>query len=97
MYFITVFEHLPDTYLNTGDMRCWGYYRIYDNAVDVVLNNRTDINEGIYNYCVIEEIGEGLASYPKTRWFYKFNKNDNKYEPIEDPEEVKHVCNFAIG
>lgn len=42
-----------------GD-RTWGWFGDFERAEDVVLNNRTDIFEYLYNYACIEEVGEGV-------------------------------------
>ncbi|MDN5317612.1 MAG: hypothetical protein PWR08_1737 [Thermoanaerobacterium sp.] len=54
--------------------------------------------ETCYNYALIEKIEQGLYQADnQNRWFYKFSRETGIYEPIEEPEEVKHWCNFAIG
>lgn len=94
-YFITVFcgynEYGP------YDMRCWGYYPNLEDAIDTLTNNITDLWEACYTYGVIERIGPGIAAYAEKCGFYKYNANIDKYEPIDEPEELKHYCNFAIG
>ncbi|SNX54151.1 hypothetical protein [Thermoanaerobacterium sp. RBIITD] len=98
MYFITVIEDFDKDYGVKGCSRCVGYYNTFEKANKAVRENKCDLWETCYNYAVIEKIEEGLyqTSYEK-RWFYKFDCDKGIYEPIEEPEEVKHWCNFAIG
>jgi len=97
MYFITGIEKLDEDYGVTGS-RCFGYYKTFENADIAVRNNCCDINETIYNYAVIEFIEEGIHSICiDQRWFYKFDYDNGIYEEIDEPEEVKHSCNFSIG
>ena len=104
MYFITTIEHLPKgDYLSMGDCRCVGYYNDFNKSEEAVINNYCNIWETIYDYCVIESILEGLYQYAhgikygEDRWFYKFNKENKKYEKINEPIEFEHVCGLAIG
>lgn len=97
MYFITVIEDL-DPEWGTKGTRCVGYKKTFKNADQAVRENWCDINETIYNYAVIEFFKDD-AIYPTCleRWFYKFNYEKSIYKSIEEPIEVKHFCNFAIG
>jgi hypothetical protein len=105
MYFITTIEHLPQgDYMEMGDTRCIGYYNNFEKAEEAVINNYCDIWETCYNYCVIEKIPEGLYQYAvgskyadNDRWFYKYNKETNQYNFIEEPIEFEHLCGLAIG
>lgn len=33
----------------------------------------------------------------KIIWFYKYDRDLNKYIEIKEPEYIKHFCSFAIG
>ena len=64
MYFITTIGHLPEgNYKDMGSTRCVGYYENFNDADETVRNNRCDIWETIYDYCMIEKVDEGLNSY----------------------------------
>lgn len=78
------------TYGSTAFM---GFYHDFNDAVESVIENACDINEHCYNYAVVEEILPGLYSYPRPRWFYKFNREKNEYEPIEEPKFMNHIAN----
>lgn len=98
MYFITTLQiqnKLDNLVL--GDKRCIGYFETFDEAENIVLNNIGDIEETIYNYCVIENIPAGLYQYDQNAKWYKFNNVEEVYEPCEKPKELKHYVGFGIG
>lgn len=97
MYFITGIKDL-DKEWGTKETRCFGYKKIFEEADQAVKENWCDINETIYDYAVIEYIEEGIHQVCfEKRWFYKFNYDKEIYEAMDEPEEVKHFCNFSIG
>lgn|SRR5690554_3614814 len=103
IYTITTFEELDNEYGGiAGSSRCVGYYDNFKDADEVVKNNLGDIFETIYNYAVIEKVEAGLYPACLERQFYKIHvENDDyrnvTYEPIDEPECVKCIVNFAIG
>lgn len=100
MYFITVFDKCEpnDQYFaEFGCQRTWGYYPEYEWAAAALHENRTDMNEGCYEYAVIEKIGYGLCVIANERQWFKWDKEKCGYFEIEEPECVKHLVNFAIG
>lgn len=103
IYTITVTEKLDidatTGFPDFGSSSVPGWYAKKEDAVTAVENNACDINETCYDYAIIEEIKEGLYGMPLTnhRWFYRFNHNNGKYEPIHEPECLKHFCGFAMG
>ncbi|HEY8805249.1 MAG TPA: hypothetical protein VIM42_09145 [Clostridium sp.] len=97
MFFITGIEQLNVDY-GVTDSRCFGYKETFKEADQSVRENCCDINETIYDYAVIEYIESGLhQTCLAKRWFYMFNYIFGIYERIEEPEEVKGLCNFSIG
>lgn len=94
-YFITVFNSYDDC--GPHNMRCWGFYTSFEEADLTLRNNLTDLWETCYDYGVIEEYYEGIGSYTFNRWFYKYKQRLNQYTPINEPEELKHYANFALG
>ena len=94
MYFITTIQ-LKDGQL--GYTRCIGYFKTFAKAEYIVLNNVGDIEETIYNYCVIENIPEGIYQYDQNAKWYKFNDLDEVYRPCEKPKELNHLIGFGIG
>ncbi len=100
MWFITVMEKIEPSdqfYALFGDQRTWGYYKDYNMALRVLHGNRTDIWETCYDYAVLEKFGEGISPYCEERHWFKYNRERDGYFEIEEPECVKHLCNFAIG
>ena len=56
-----------------------------------------ELYEGCYNYAVLEKVDEGICPYCGERYWFKFDRENNGYFEIEEPECVKHICNFALG
>ena len=85
---------LPDF----GSSSLCGYYFDKDVAFETVKENACDINENFYDYAVIEEVEEGLY-HPATseRWFFKYDKEKDQYEQIEEPDFLNLYCGFTIG
>ena len=94
-YFITVFARYDDRGIHAA--RTWGFYDNLKDAVATVRYNKTDLWETVYDYCVIEEYEIGISGYTFRRWFYKYIFEKNEYEWMEEPDELKHYCSFAIG
>lgn len=94
MYFITTVQ-IKDEQL--GYTRCIGYFKTFEKAEYIVLNNVGDIEETIYNYCVIENIPDGIYQYDQNAKWYKFNDLDEVYRPCEKPKELNHLIGFGIG
>jgi len=97
-YFITVFcdEHFYDECIPCH-MRCWGFYDNFDDADQAIRGNFTDMWETIYDFAVIEEYLPGISGYNFNRWFYKYNIEQDIYEPIDEPLGLKHYVGFAMG
>ena len=88
MYFITS--------VAKDDTRCVGYVSTLEEAIDIVENNRYDLNEaGCYPWCVIEHIREGIYHYDfKPHWF-EYNDYTNKY--IEREHRPPFIDNNSVG
>ena len=100
MWFITVMEKCePDEQFlaNLGDKRTWGYFKDHDTAVQALHENWTDMWEFCYDYAVLEKADEGICPNCGERQWFKFDREHNGYFEIEEPECVKHICNFALG
>lgn len=92
MYFITTVDS------KDGDMRCVGYYSTFEKAEEAVLDNACDIWETCYDYCVIEDVEEGLYQYDQSPAWYKWDDLNEEYKRIEEvPEEYKKQIGFGIG
>jgi hypothetical protein len=97
IYTISVFEGLDEKHGIAGSLRCFGYSKDFKYADESIRNNVTDLNETIYDYAVIEKVEEGLNPIAWDRWFYKYDRKKDIYEPIEEPEILKKYHNFVIG
>ena len=100
MYFITVFEKIEPSDVSFAEFGCrrtWGYYPEYEMAATCLHENMTDLQEGCYMYAVIEKIGYGVVAIAEERQWFKWDKERRGYFEIEEPECVRHLCNFAIG
>lgn len=98
MYFITTFTQYIITELGWSDIgssRTVGYYTNKKDAIDTVLNNCCDIFEYTYTYAVVEYIEPGLYNSATERWFFKWNDDIRKYEPIEP--FIDNSGNYAFG
>ena len=100
IFVVTVFEKCePDEYnfANIGCSRSPCFRFTFESAEEVVKTNMCDIWEYCYDYAVIHEIGAELYPYRYMRKFYKYNRDVNGYEPIEEPECLKHIDFCGIG
>lgn len=99
MFFIACFEHLPpvEKDYDIGDCHTFGYFDTYDKAVSRLHNNTYDIHEDVYDYAIIEEVGQGLYPDAKNRKFFKYDKERDGFFEIEEPERLKRIRNFSIG
>lgn len=100
IFVITVFEKCePDGrgFANVGNMRSPGFRYSFEEAEKAVKFNMCDIWEHCYNYAVIHEIGPELYPLRHMRKFYKFNKDIDGYEPIDEPNCLSFVDFCGIG
>lgn len=100
MYFITTFtkyEMGQNGFPDCGAVRTVGYYADKEDAFAAVLENRCDLWETIYTYAVVEYLTPGL--YPLAleddRWFFKWNNDTKRYEPIDPIND--NFGNYAFG
>ena len=71
----------------TQSSRAVGYYPTIEEAKDIVINNRCDLNETIYDYAVIEDIAPGLYRYAEQPLWFVYNPKEDKYDQMEKPPE----------
>lgn len=102
IYVIMTMEKLEtgkDGWSDFGISAIPGWYSSKSRAFEVVQNNYCDIWETCFDYALIEAIDEGLYN-PATndaRWWFKYNKDTDRYEPIDEPSCVRHECGFTVG
>lgn len=91
-----------------GCSRLFGYFLTREAAVEAVLENLSDIHEGIYVFCVIERLEPGFASVTKEELWFKWDSDALPAAPgvwpqgrwvalLEKPEACRGVVNFALG
>lgn len=100
IFVVTVFEKCePDErwYADIGCTRSPCFRPTFELAEEVVRTNMCDIWETCYDYAVIHEIGWELYPHYHMRKFYKYNREIDGYEPIEEPECLKHLSFCGIG
>lgn len=98
MYFITALTHVNFDVENVKgypNSRCFGYYADLETAKRKLKYNTMDIHELYYNYAVIEKIGEGIHADVEEEYWYKYNRENGIWKPINKPETTKGICNFA--
>ena len=92
MYFITTVDSRKD------DTRCVGYFKEFEKAEKIVLENGYDIWETCYDYAVIENIPEGIYNYDFHPTWYKYHKLAGGYVKCEQPEFVQTLgVGYALG
>lgn len=74
--------------------RTFGYYEDYWKAKNCVANNYGSMQECLYNYIVVEKIGEGIHALPETEEWYRW---DERWVPCEKPMECEGIINWALG
>ena len=105
IYTITMVETIvpidnsdPQSWPEFKDRRCVGFYKNYNDAIYATMI--CNLHRDLYEYCIIEEINEGVFKDTSKRWILKregTNKDNYIYVPIEEPKEIAKVRNFGIG
>jgi hypothetical protein len=77
--------------------RSVGWFPTLKLAEKCVVNNYGDICEFTNNFCVIEEVESGIYNCNQKEYWYKWNKEKEKYQPCQKPECYRCVINFGLG
>ena len=99
MYFISVLTTLEPS----RKARCLGYFSSKDEALAAVKENRDGLDEGVYDYLVVEKISEGIHPVAEEEIWFQWVKRvgshcDRGYwEEIPKPPEVANFGNHASG
>jgi hypothetical protein len=93
IYVVTTLESLDFR----QDIRTVGWFETYSDAEQEVIHNSCDINEGSYDYAIIEKIGMGFYPPCPSKTVFKFNYQTDQYEPIDLPSELEYITNIGIG
>lgn len=82
-----------------SDKRCFGYYFNFEEAKQAVLENRGNIHECVYTFCVIEEYAPGIHSLGiQKAWFIYDWIVTKKWTQLEEsPYKWDNTSNYALG
>jgi hypothetical protein len=72
----------------------------FERAQEIVERNEGDIWECSYHLVVIEAVIPNWlygSSYANERYWYRYNTDAERYEPIETPERYELTFGFGIG
>ena len=75
--------------------RTFGYKWGFESAMTAIRENHMDMHECLYNYLVMERIGEGIHAL--TEEFYWFRWSGRRWTPCETPEWARGITNWALG
>ena len=99
IYIIMTFSRLnmnETGFPDFGSTNLCGWYFDFQDAYRAVTENMCDIWEHTYDYALIEEVEEGLYPSSMKRWFFHFDEDSLIYDPIKEPEFLKHFSGFTI-
>ena len=85
--------------------RCIGWFPDRDLAVEAIRDNYGDMNEdGHYRYALVEEVEEGIYTFPREEIWFKWeeivgiNRPESKYFLIDKkPNRFNQVVCFSMG
>jgi len=95
-WFITAIA-VEDDSPQSRDSRCFGFYAEYADAMSAVMQNRCDMRECLYDYLVMEEIGEGIHPEVKKEIWFKWMEERRGWYHCVKPSEFVGVVNWALG
>lgn len=96
MYFLTMIETNRNSHECTSSAAV-GYFKTYEEVVEILHSNYCDINETCYDYAVVEQIRPGLYPCPEKTVFFKYDPDKNGYFETCRPKMLNNMGNFAIG
>lgn len=79
------------------DKRTFGYYSSPVEALEAVLQNKSNLQEGLYDYVVIEAMEEGIHPISVKEDWFNWDKELNTWKRCEKPAEFKNTINFSLG
>jgi hypothetical protein len=104
IYTVTVMK-IKDNETVINRNHCWGWFSNKKDAIESVLENRSDLFEcNYYNYAVVEKYCEGVpALSEKEFWFvadYPDVESENVFHPkisrTRKPLFLRNIVNFAF-
>lgn len=94
MWFITAI-HVVEPYDGRIPFhRTFGFYADKREAEIAVEENRGSMEECLYDYIVIEEIGQGVLAIAENEQWYRW---DDRWVPCKKPKFSEGIINWAIG
>lgn len=98
MWFITsIYLAVPEnkeSSTRAETKRTFGFYSHPADAIEAVVTNRCNMHECLYNYLVIENIGEGIHPSAEYEEWYKW---EDKWVQCLKPEPLVGIINWALG
>ena len=96
IYTITMLDDFElNKYANSvmaNDTWTVGWYETYEEAHKAVIENRCDIQDGVYDYAVIEKCYRGLHGLDsEERHFFVYDEREKKFRPCEQPQGLTAV------
>lgn len=80
-------------------VRCVGYHKNLDKALECVEKDYGGLNEaGYYPYVVVEGAGEGVYNYEdRPMYYFQYNYKEKKFQRIPTPEFTLKFVSWCIG
>ena len=100
MFFITCFSKCENDArgnLDIGDMRTFGYFDNLETSKQALNENWCDMHEGLYEFAVIENIGQGIHPHAKEIAWFRWDDEKQGFFEIEKPECTRNYSNYALG
>ena len=100
MFFITCFEKCEKDergYFNSGDMRTFGYFDTVEACIQALNENVCDMHECLYEFAVIENIGQGIHPHSKEVAWFRWDDKRHGFFEIQKPECTCYYSNYALG
>ena len=100
MFFITCFskcENNEQGDLDFGDTRTFGYFDILETCKQALNENCCDMHEGLYEFAVIENIGQGIHPRAKEIAWFRWDVEKWGFFEIQKSECTEVYCNYALG
>lgn len=67
-----------------------------DNIHEFIINNSTDMFEGVYPYAMSGKVELGWYSIIEELQWYQWDKEKSGYIPIDRPKEIMDIQRFMI-
>ena len=82
---------------NNDCHRTFGFYKEYSNALEAVTTNRCNMHEYLYEYLVMEKIGEGIHPPVTEEHWFMWDDRNQKWIPWEKLHKYRNITNWALG